>query len=221
MNSTLDPELQVLKENLLEMVDLVIEQLERCKKSISKVDVELAKEVLEGEKRVNQMELTIDRDCENILALHQPVAADLRFVLSSMKMSNDLERIGDNLKVFAKFLESDMNKNNVLLMSSFKFEIFLDLFITRLNDIKKSIQSDSTELVRKIIKNADVLEKRKHATQKASDLIEEHPDKVKVILRLYALVQRMARMGSLINNISEEFIFYKDAKVLKHHSKKS
>jgi phosphate transport system protein len=195
--------------------------LERCKKSITKIDASIATEVLEVEKRVNEMELTIDRDCENILALHQPVATDLRFVLSSMKISNDLERIGDNLKVFAKFLESDMNKNNAVLMDSFKFGAFVDLFIDRISDIKKSIKSDDSDIARKAIKNADILEKRKRATEKAADLIKEHPSKVKVILRLYALIQRMARIGSLTNNIAEEIIFYKDARVLKHHSKKA
>lgn len=219
MNSTLDPELQVLKENLLEMLDLVIEQMDRCKKAIAKSDVEVAKKILASEKRLNEMEILMDRDCENILALHQPVATDLRFVLSVMKMSNDLERMGDNLKVFAKFLESGLGKH-MNLIRAFKFEAFLELFITRLEEIKKSIKTDNTDLVKKILKSKEVMEKRKGATNEADELIQKHPSKTKVVLRLYAIVQRMARIGSLINNIAEEVIFYKEAKVLKHTSKK-
>lgn len=219
MNFTLDPELQVLKENLLEMLDLVIDQMDRCKKAITKSDTETAKKVLESEKRLNEMEILMDRDCENILALHQPVATDLRFVLSVMKMSNDLERMGDNLKVFATFLESGIGKN-MSLIRAFKFEAFLELFIARLEEIKKSIKNDNTDLVKKILKSKEVMEKRKGATKGAEELIQKHPDKTKVVLRLYAIVQRMARIGSLINNVAEEVIFYKEAKVLKHTNKK-
>ena len=81
---SLDIELGSLKENLLEMVDLVKSQLEKGKKAIEQNDLELAREVVEREKRVNALELLIDKDCENILALHTPVATDLRFVLSTI-----------------------------------------------------------------------------------------------------------------------------------------
>jgi phosphate transport system protein len=221
MNPTLEPEIQALRDNLIGMIDLIIEQLDRCKKALSKTDKEIAKEILDEEKRVNEMELTIDRDCENILALHQPVATDLRFVIATMKMSYDLERIGDNIKIFAKFLESNLNKNNMSLIRRFEFESFITLFIEWLREVKKSILSDSSEQVKKIIKSSDILEKRKSATKEAADLIKAHPDHVKVILRLYSLVQRMARIGSMVTNICEEIIFYKEAKVLKHHPKKS
>lgn len=220
MNSTLDPELHALRDNLIEMIDVVKKQLERSRKSLSKADKGIAKDILDGEKRVNEMELIIDRDCENILALHQPVATDLRFVIATMKMSYDLERIGDNVKIFAKFLESNLKKGNLSLINRFKFESFLDLFSEWLEEVKKSILSDSSEQVRKIIKSSAILEKRKSATKDAAELIKDHPDKVKVILRLYSLIQRMARIGSMITNICEEVIFYREAKVLKHHSKK-
>jgi phosphate transport system protein len=220
MNSTLDPELHALRENLLDMIDLVTEQLQRGKKSLSKMDKEIPKEILEGERRVNEIELIIDRDCENILALHHPVATDLRFVIATMKMSYDLERIGDNIKILAKFLEANLKKGNMTLIKCFEFESFLELFINWLDKVKKSIKSDNTADVKKIIKSTDILEKRKYATKEAAELIQEHPDKVKVILRLYSLVQRMARIGSMITNICEEVIFYREATVLKHHTKK-
>ncbi|MBL7870917.1 MAG: phosphate signaling complex protein PhoU [Cyclobacteriaceae bacterium] len=220
MNSTLDPELQALRDNLLEMVDLIEEQLERSKKSLVKVDRDIAKSILEGEKRVNDMELIIGKDCENILALHHPVATDLRFVIATMKMSYDLERTGDNIKIFAKFLHANLHKNNLSLIERFKFDSFIDLFIEWLHEVKKSIKSDNPDLVKKIIKSSQIMEKRKSATKLAAELIKENPDKVKVILRLYALVQRMARIGSMITNICEEIVFYREAKVLKHHAKK-
>ena len=216
MNSTLDPELQALRDNLLEMIELIVEQLGRSKETLTKADQEIVKEILEGEKRINKMELIIDRDCENILALHQPVATDLRFVIAAMKMSYDLERIGDTLKIFAKFLKANLQKENRALMKRFGFDSFLDLFVDWLNEIRKSIKSDQSDQVKKIIKSKDILDKRRSATKVAADIIKENPGKVKVILRLYALVQRMTRIENMITDICEEIVFYKEAKVLKH-----
>ncbi len=79
--SIIEPELSALKDNLLDMFSLVIKQIERCTEAIHKIDVKIAEEVIENEQRVNSQELAIDRDCENVLALHTPVAVDLRFVL--------------------------------------------------------------------------------------------------------------------------------------------
>src|SRR6478609_10988528 len=108
---SLDIELGSLKENLLEMLDLVQKQLEKSKKALEQNDIALAQEVVEREKRVNALELVIDKDCENILALHNPVATDLRFVLSTIKICGDLESIGDITKGLARFIEKNAKKS--------------------------------------------------------------------------------------------------------------
>src|SRR5688572_19353910 len=108
--SALDFELQALKENLSDMLSLVRSQLVKCKEVIEKKDKELADEVISGEKKVNVQEIAIDRDCENILALYTPVATDLRFVLATLKITNDLERIGDNAKNLARWMKANIDK---------------------------------------------------------------------------------------------------------------
>jgi phosphate transport system protein len=110
--SNLEPELQALRDTLLEMLALANSQLTKCRKAINKLDVDTAKDIIESEKRVNELELCIDRDCENILALYNPVATDLRFVISALKISNDLERIGDNAKGVAKVIINDLGKGS-------------------------------------------------------------------------------------------------------------
>src|SRR6478672_4331708 len=104
----IEPELQALKDNVLDMLSLVRNQMIKCREAIHKSDVELAEDVIREEKNVNTQEIAIDRDCENILALYTPVATDLRLVLATLKMTNDLERIGDCAKSIAKFLEEEM-----------------------------------------------------------------------------------------------------------------
>ena len=90
-----EKELSALKENVSEMWRLVLSQLEKAKQAFLENDLERAREVISREKRVNTLELKIDSDCENYIALFNPVAIDLRLVLSLIKISGTLERIGD------------------------------------------------------------------------------------------------------------------------------
>ena len=100
-----DTELQKLKSSLMEMWRLVIDQLEKSKEVLENYDKNLAQGVLSNEKRVDAYELKINMDCENILALFTPVANDLRFILAVMKITYNLERIGDYAKTIAKIVQ--------------------------------------------------------------------------------------------------------------------
>src|SRR6266550_7359520 len=100
----LDEELKRLKSEIISMWDLVIHQLKKTQEALVTLDKDLAHEVIANEKRVNGMELKLDRDCENIFALFNPVAVDLRFVLAVLKINNNLERIGDIAEGIAKYV---------------------------------------------------------------------------------------------------------------------
>src|SRR6201988_3528241 len=100
----IETEIVALKKELVNMWILVQSQLNKAKESMVNFDKDLAREVLVKEKRVNSFELKIDRDCENIFALHCPVAIDLRFLLAVLKINNNLERIGDIAEGIAKYV---------------------------------------------------------------------------------------------------------------------
>jgi phosphate uptake regulator len=90
-----ETEIQDVKSEVINMWELVLLQLSKAKEAMLNFDKDLAREVILKEKRVNALELKIDRDCENIFALYCPVAIDLRFLLAALKINNNLERIGD------------------------------------------------------------------------------------------------------------------------------
>ena len=100
----LDTELKNLKTDMIEMFGLVLSQLNKSQEALINLDKDLAREVLINERRVNGFELKIDRDCENIIALFNPVAVDLRFVLATMKINSNLERIGDIAEGICQFV---------------------------------------------------------------------------------------------------------------------
>jgi phosphate transport system protein len=215
--STLELELQALKENLCDMCGLVRNQLVKCKEVIEKKDTDLAEEVISGEKKVNVQEIAIDRDCENILALHTPVATDLRFVLATLKITNDLERIGDNAKSLARWLKSNIDKVPDKLLREYELPAMLGVLIEMLGDMGEALSKSDTKLARKTAKKDDLLnEHKKKAFKITVELVKEYPDEAKALLNLFAISRNMERAGDLTKNIAEEIVFHIEAKVLKH-----
>src|SRR5204862_2736721 len=97
-------EIKRLKDEAVEMFELVISQLRKSRTALLSFDKDMASEVTFNEKRVNALELKIDKDCENIFALMNPVAIDLRFVLAVLKINSNLERIGDISDGIARYV---------------------------------------------------------------------------------------------------------------------
>ncbi len=218
--SNLEIALEDLRNNLLEMAELVSLQLNNCKLVIEKNDSDLANEVISMDKRVNAMELKIDRDCENILALYNPVATDLRFVLAGLKSNHDLERIGDNIRGIARASEGVSTKKESDLVARFKIIEMFNTAVSMLGDVCNAIEQDDTTLVRKIFEKDQKLDKiDKKALPIAANLLKEHPEKPTAILSLYTIVKKLERIGDLSTNLGEEIIFHIEAKVLKHKKK--
>jgi phosphate transport system protein len=215
--STLELELQALKENLCDMVGLVRAQLAKCKEVIDNKDPDLAEEVISGERKVNVQEIAIDRDCENILALHTPVATDLRLVLATLKITNDLERIGDNAKNLARWLKANLGKVPDKLLREYELPAMLDVLVEMLGDMGEAVNKSDSKLARKAAKKDEILNEHKKKAFKATvELVRQHPDEAKALLNLFAISRNLERAGDLTKNIAEEIVFHIEAKVLKH-----
>jgi phosphate transport system protein len=215
--AAIEGELQALKENLLDMLELVRNQVLKCKKAIKKKSSDLADEVISDEKKVNMQELAIDRDCESVLALYTPVATDLRFVLSTLKINNDLERIGDNASRLAKFVSENIDEMPPQWVTRYKLEQMLEVLGDMLKDMGEALKNEDTKLARKSAKNDEHLNKfLKEAHKTTVALIKENPDNTKTLLTLFSITRDLERAGDLTKNIAEELVFHIEAKVLKH-----
>jgi phosphate transport system protein len=213
----IEPELQALKDNLMDMLLLVKNQMVKCKRAIQKNDKELAEEVITDEKKVNMQEIAIDRDCESILALYTPVATDLRLVLASLKITNDLERIGDNAKSLARFLVENIKDVPNHWFERYNLEAMLDILTDMLKDMGEALRKEDTKLARHTTKNDEQLNKyNREAVKTTADLMKEHPDKGKILLSLFSITRDLERAGDLTKNIAEELVFHIEAKVVKH-----
>lgn len=220
MAAPVESEIQALKENLLDMIGLVEQQLHRCQDAIHKKDEDLAEKVIEAEKKVNAQELSIDKDCENIIALHNPMATDLRFILATIKISNDLERIGDNATSLARFLKKHIKKVNIELLQKFDIEKMLEVCIVMLKDMHEALRKEDTRIARNVFSKDEALNTiNKRSLKTATALLQEYPDDHAIILRLFSIVRNLERVGDLTKNIGEEIVFHIEARILKHQKK--
>lgn len=215
--AAIDAELQALKDNLIDMLDLVRNQLVKCKKVIGKRTTSLAEEVVADEKRVNRQELTIDRDCENILALHNPVATDLRFVLSTLRITNELERIGDNASKLAGFMLDHADTIPGKWLEKLNIEAMLEILTVMLQDMGIALRKEDPKIAVQTTKNDEQLNKYfKKAFKITSSLIADNPTHSKNILMLFTIARDLERAGDRTKNIAEEIVFHIEARVLKH-----
>ncbi|MBL4669783.1 MAG: phosphate signaling complex protein PhoU [Flavobacteriales bacterium] len=217
----LDSELDQIKQQVIEMMDLVKNQLSKGKEAVLTFDKDLVHEINANENRVNAMELNIDRDVENILALYSPVAVDLRFVMASFKISADLERLGDNAVGIAKYIhnvDAQLAQKN---LDKIRFTEMYENALAMLDDVVEAFEKEDTKLARKVfIKDVVLNEINSNAANVAIELIKENPEKIHNYLYLLSIIRKLERVGDLTKNIAEELIFYSEAKVLKHKKKK-
>jgi len=217
----LDEELLQLKSAITEMWQQVISQLKKTQEALVTYDKDLAREITAHEKRVNAMELNIDRDCENIIALFNPVAIDLRFVLAVLKINNNLERSGDIAGGIAKFIVKNESPFDEKLLEVTQVLLMIEEAKDMLEDVLKAFETEDTKLARRIFKRDELLDEINiRANAVIAEYIRTNPEKIDQSLYILSAIRKLERVGDQCKNIAEEIIFYVEAKVLKHGSKK-
>jgi len=218
----LDTEIKLLKDNVLELMFLVKNQLEKGQKALDNFDEELAHEIMANEKRVDSLELTIDRDCENILALFNPVAVDLRFVMASFKINSDLERIGDHTNSIAKYILDFGKQIDDETIDKMRIDEMYETSIKMMSNVFNAFITEDTKLARKVFKLDKTLnEINRSVSEVTAKLIRENVDQTHNYLYLFSIIRKLERVGDLTKNIAEDLIFYIEAKVLKHQKMKT
>ncbi|MDB5282227.1 MAG: phoU [Bacteroidota bacterium] len=218
----LDNEIVSLKNNLIEMFLLVQKQLRKSIKAMNTLDKHLAREVLVNERRVNAEELKIDKDCENFVAIFNPVAIDLRFVFAAFKINSHLESIGDSAKGIAKFV-IDMDKvYDEQLVKDLQLAKMYEMADSMIEDNVRALSTDDSSQARLVFnKDVELDNINKQATATVAAYIAKGNTDIVPLLNLISVTRRLERVGDLSSNIAEEIIFYIEAKVLKHDKIKS
>ncbi|HEY6913215.1 MAG TPA: phosphate signaling complex protein PhoU [Paludibacter sp.] len=218
----LEQELFSLRQDIIDMWKLVISQVENSGEAILSFDKELAQKVSMREKKVDAYELKIDSECENIIALHQPVAIDLRFVLAVFKINSNLERIADFAYGIARTL---ISTPSVILDAELISDTRLQDMIAQVNRMLTqgldAFENEKSDFAAAIFsEDYQVDEINNNAPRIIADYIQKNPDRAYECLQLIGAFRKLERMGDHCSNIAEEIFFYIDAKILKHSPKK-
>ncbi len=217
----IESELVALKKEVNEMWTLVYNQLDRAGEAVLTFDRDQAQQVIIREKRVNAFELKIDSDVEDTIALYNPVAIDLRFVLAMFKINNDLERLGDFAEGIARFvLRSEETALDGELLHSLRIEEMLKQVLGMLEMAKTALNEEDLELALSVFGKDNLLDDINAAAPSVlADYLAAHPYGVQTCLELGTVIRKLERAGDHITNIAEEIVFFIDAKVLKHCNK--
>lgn len=215
MNRTFEEDLDKLRTRLIRMGSLVEEQVEFAIRSLRDGNTEMARIVLDRDDKVDKLDLKIDKQCQRIFALNQPVASDLRLLLSAMKINNELERIGDMATDIADVvidtpgtvaLAADVGIDHMCKSVHFLLKSSIDSFIN--NDPELAAHILPTD------KTIDNLYSDLRGT--LIDVMKNDPSRIAEGAQLLNVIHDLERMADHATNIAENVIFLVRAKLVRH-----
>jgi len=212
-----EAELEELKKRLLEMSGLVESAIYRSILALVKKDPEQTNLVLQNEGRINQMQIEIDDIATGLLALQQPMAKDLRFITSAIKINNDLERMGDHAVKLAERALSLMNEQPIRPL--------IDIpQMARLAEsmVRKSLDSFvklDAELARSVLVSDDAVDEMRDAIyDELVTYMEQEPSTIRVCLDLMFVARYLERIADHATNIAEDVVFLVEGVDVRHHA---
>ncbi len=205
-----------IKKDLIFLGNEAEHNIRQAVKAYKKQDAKLAEDVLTRDKNIDELEVKIEEKFLALLALQQPVAIDLRFIIGGLKMNNDLERIGDHAVNIAR-VAIEVN------------DIPLPDLVKKLNDMKKLACAMLHDVVSAFIHQdaddaRDVCEKDNEVdklydeiVQDAKSMLKKDMDKMDQAFAIVRIARSLERVGDLSTNIAEDVVFMKDAKIIRHN----
>lgn len=215
MNQHFFRDLEQLKKDLLYMGALVEEAIRQAIAALCDRRGDLVEEVLRGDRRIDHQETHIEEVSLHVLALHQPVARDLRFILTVMKVCNELERMGDHAKNIAEAAEflCDHDPLPVYRDLQSMSQSTLDM-VTRSLDALVNLD---TELARHVREQDDVVDNAYAATlQHLSEAMQSDPAVVERGLRALNAARNLERVADIATNIAKDVIFLVEGEIVRH-----
>ena len=215
MSKLFEMEMQSIERKLMSLFGLVEKMIDDAVRSLSEHRVDLVSQIIQSDERVNQTEVTIEEECLKVLALHQPVAGNLRRIATVLKINIDLERIADlacniaeraeSLNQFPYFPIPDQLPTMVKLATDMvrkALDSFVELDTKKAADV---IRGDAKvdEL------NRDVIEELRNLMVSDSQLVEP-------AMHCFSVSRHVERIGDHAENIAEDVIYLVDGSIVRH-----
>ena len=217
MTVHLERDLDSLKKDIVHLGSLVQNSTQSVIEFLRTKSEQQLQSVLESEEQINGLEVDIEENCLKILALHQPVAIDLRFIIVIMKVNNDLERMGDQAVNISHRVKSLMDGP----------ELPISLPIDEMTNAVQEMVSLSLDalvgqdptIARKVVEMDDIVDDLNAKTYDiVRETIEANPSLVNSAMSMATISSNLERIGDLCTNIAEEVIFMVEGQVIRHQN---
>lgn len=215
MTRHFENEIDRLKKMILHLTAMVEGSLESSVKAIINRDDSVVKKIKAIENDIDNYEIEVEEECLKILALHQPVAADLRFVITVLKINNDLERIGDlsvniarRIKHFAPFAERSV---------PFDLDKMLAITTQMVKDASDALVAWDTDKAKTVLITDNAIDEiHKNAYKEIQILLKQEPDYVPFYISLLSVSTNLERIADHATNIAEDIIYMISGEIIRH-----
>lgn len=215
MKRHLQIELEKLKKRILLMAGMAEESVQNAVKALKSRDLDLAERIIEGDQAMNDLEVEIEEECLKILALHQPVAVDLRFIVAVIKINNDLERVGDMAVNIAERVLIVAKVPPVTL--AFDFEAMAAKAEGMLKMSLDSLVNLDVDMAYKVgLMDDDVDAMKIHCYDLVKEAVKKEPDRANCLINLLLVSRHLERIGDHATNIAEEVIYMVEGEIHRH-----
>jgi phosphate transport system protein len=212
-----EQELQALLEQMLLMGGRAESIVQKAIQALERRDRALAEQVLADDKAIDRMEIDIEERCVHLLALQQPLARDLRVITAALKISNDLERVGDHgvniagnaLRLIAEPpLKPLVDIPRMERLATAMLHEALDAFVRR-----------DAETARRLVRRDDEVDQlNRQLFRELVSFMIESPTTITRAMELVLVARNLERVADLATNVAEEVVFIAEARIIKHHA---
>ena len=215
MTKHFERELNGLKKELLELSTVVEESVVKAIQSLKDRDEALAREVIDNDDTVDNAEVELEEQCLKILALHQPVAGDLRFIVSALKINNELERVADLAVNIAE--RSLVIGRQKVIDAPFDFTHIAQKSRSMLTRSIDSLIRMDTVLAHEVcLADDEVDDLNRDAYTQVYRLIKEQPENVEILINYISVSRHLERIADYATNIAEDVIYLVEGKIIRH-----
>lgn len=222
MSYQLNREIELLKRVFLSLSTRVEENVSLASEAFLFLDPEKAATVVQNDEDINREEVDVEEECLKILALHQPVATDLRYIISILKINNYLERIGDLAVNMAKKVLCIKTAGVNTIPVDFDFVPIIEKVKWMLkNSLDALVQVDGP-LAREVCRTDDVVDNQKRAANVAIvAVLKANPDNCDTLLNVLSITRHLERIADHSANIAEDVIYLVEGSIIRHSDKGS
>jgi phosphate transport system protein len=208
-------EIEHLKKRILTLSAMVEESFQRSIHALERMDGDLARQVIEGDGQVDEFEVELEEECLKILALHQPVANDLRYIISILKINNDLERIADlAVNISERVLDLQGMERIPAPFDFSKMSKKVDEMVKKSLD---SLVHLDAGLAHEVIALDDEVDQMHHATYGlVIARIRRHPERIEALVCYLVISRYLERVADQTTNIAEDTLYMIEGKIVRH-----